>query len=96
MAILDFLIGNMYRPEYETFRYVQKRLLNIINLGIILLHFRVFGNDSFTIHLNQALGFGQPFHDEISILAPVTQCCLIQSATLTTLLKYDGRFVFGF
>ncbi|KAK6643414.1 hypothetical protein RUM43_004919 [Polyplax serrata] len=67
MAILDFLMGNMDRHHYETFK--------------------VFGNDTFPIHLDHGRGFGKPFHDEISILAPVLQCCLIRRTTLATLLR---------
>lgn len=53
---------------------------------------RIFGNDTFPIHLDHGRGFGKPFHDEISVLAPVLQCCLIRSSTLEMLLKWvDGN-----
>ncbi|XP_068084523.1 extracellular serine/threonine protein CG31145 isoform X3 [Anabrus simplex] len=67
MAVFDFLMGNMDRHHYETFR--------------------VFGNDTFPLHLDHGRGFGRPFHDELSILAPVLQCCLLRQSTLTTLLR---------
>ena len=67
MAVFDFLIGNMDRHHYETFR--------------------VFGNDTFPLHLDHGRGFGRPFQDELSILAPVLQCCLIRQSTLSTLLR---------
>lgn len=51
------------------------------------LLFRIFGNDTFPIHLDHGRGFGKAFHDEISILAPILQCCMIRSTTLETLLK---------
>lgn len=70
MSIFDFLMGNMDRHHYETFRH--------------------FGNDTFTIHLDHGRGFGKPFHDEISILAPLLQCCQIRRSTLRTLLKYHN------
>lgn len=66
MSVFDFLIGNMDRHHYETFK--------------------IFGNDTFPIHLDHGRGFGRPFHDELSILAPLLQCCLIRSSTLETLL----------
>lgn len=49
--------------------------------------YRVFGNDTFPIHLDHGRGFGRPFHDELSILAPVLQCCMLRASTLETLLK---------
>ncbi|XP_030749815.1 extracellular serine/threonine protein CG31145 [Sitophilus oryzae] len=67
MAVFDFLIGNMDRHHYETFR--------------------LFGNNTFTLHLDHGRGFGKPYHDEVSILAPVLQCCMIRQSTLEVLLK---------
>ncbi|CAD7084351.1 unnamed protein product [Hermetia illucens] len=70
MSVFDFLIGNMDRHHYETFK--------------------VFGNDTFTLHLDHGRGFGRPYHDELSILAPVLQCCLIRTTTLQSLLKFHN------
>ncbi|XP_050548825.1 extracellular serine/threonine protein CG31145 [Daktulosphaira vitifoliae] len=53
--------------------------------------FTVFGNDSFPIHLDHGRAFGKPFYDEVSILAPVIQCCLIRKTTLETLLKFHNK-----
>lgn len=66
------------------------------NMTINHWTYRVFGNDTFPIHLDHGRGFGRPFHDEISILAPVLQCCLIRSSTLETLLKWVWMFDFHF
>ncbi|XP_074040838.1 extracellular serine/threonine protein CG31145 [Leptinotarsa decemlineata] len=52
--------------------------------------FRMFGNDTFTLHLDHGRGFGKPFHDELSILAPVLQCCLLRRSTLETLLRFHN------
>ncbi|CRK88754.1 CLUMA_CG002627, isoform A [Clunio marinus] len=52
--------------------------------------FKIFGNETFPIHLDHGRGFGKAFHDEISILAPVLQCCLIRSSTLEMLLRYHN------
>ncbi|KAL6446714.1 hypothetical protein ACFW04_001273 [Cataglyphis niger] len=52
--------------------------------------FRIFGNDSFTLHLDHGRGFGKPFHDETSILAPLLQCCMIRQTTLSTLLRFHN------
>ncbi|KAH1026041.1 hypothetical protein HUJ05_010630 [Dendroctonus ponderosae] len=72
MSVFDFLIGNMDRHHYETFR--------------------LFGNDTFTLHLDHGRGFGKPFHDEISILAPLLQCCLIRQSTLEILIKSQDSY----
>jgi len=68
MAVLDFLIGNMDRHHYETFK--------------------VFENESFCLHLDHGRGFGLPRHDEMSILAPLVQCCEIRASTLRQLVQY--------
>ncbi|KAE8748471.1 hypothetical protein FOCC_FOCC004766 [Frankliniella occidentalis] len=71
MAVFDFLMGNMDRHHYETFR--------------------LFGNETFPVHLDHGRGFGQPFHDEMSILAPIIQCCMIRHETLSTLIRSSSR-----
>ncbi|XP_071454408.1 extracellular serine/threonine protein CG31145 [Hetaerina americana] len=52
--------------------------------------FKAFGNDTFPLHLDQGRGFGRPYHDELSILAPITQCCLMRRSTLSTLLRFHN------
>ncbi|KAH9421752.1 Golgi casein kinase, C-terminal, Fam20 [Dermatophagoides pteronyssinus] len=72
MAVLDFLIGNMDRHHYETFKSL--------------------GNHSFIIHLDHGRGFGKAHHDEISILAPIIQCCMIRNSTLQRLIDlHNGQ-----
>ncbi|GLV34443.1 uncharacterized protein CBL_09691 [Carabus blaptoides fortunei] len=70
MSVLDFLMGNMDRHHYETFK--------------------IFGNDTFPLHLDHGRGFGKPFHDELTILAPLLQCCMIRQTTLETLLRFHN------
>ncbi|KAG5669134.1 hypothetical protein PVAND_017030 [Polypedilum vanderplanki] len=70
MSLYDFLMGNMDRHHYETFK--------------------IFGNQTFPIHLDHGRGFGRAYHDEISILAPMLQCCMIRASTLETLLKFHN------
>ncbi|XP_062341127.1 extracellular serine/threonine protein kinase FAM20C-like isoform X2 [Osmerus eperlanus] len=65
MAILDFLMGNMDRHQYETFEK--------------------FGNETFLLHLDNGRGFGRHSVDELSILAPLQQCCRIRVSTLQRL-----------
>jgi extracellular serine/threonine protein kinase FAM20C len=49
--------------------------------------FRPFGNATFPLHLDHGRGFGRPFHDETSCLAPIYQCCIIRRDTLANLLR---------
>nr|XP_003201806.4 pseudokinase FAM20A-like [Danio rerio] len=44
--------------------------------------FTKFGDEGFLLHLDNARGFGRHSHDELSILAPLTQCCMIKRSTL--------------
>ncbi|XP_026887821.2 extracellular serine/threonine protein kinase FAM20C [Electrophorus electricus] len=43
--------------------------------------FEKFGNDTFIIHLDNGRGFGKHSHDEVSILAPLSQCCRVKRST---------------
>ncbi|KAL4605034.1 pseudokinase FAM20A [Arapaima gigas] len=72
------------------------RLLNIIDMAIFDFlignmdrhHYEIFtkfGDDGFLLHLDNARGFGRHSHDEMSILAPLTQCCTIKKSTLLRL-----------
>lgn len=81
-------------PPYNTGR----RLLDLMDMSVLDFltgnmdrhhyeTFRVFGNDTFPLHLDHGRGFGRPFDDEMTILAPLLQCCLIRSSTLEALLK---------
>lgn len=69
------------------------RLLNIIDMSIFDFlignmdrhHYEIFtkfGDEGFLLHLDNARGFGKHSHDEMSILAPLTQCCMIKQSTL--------------
>ncbi|KAL7857289.1 hypothetical protein SRHO_G00161880 [Serrasalmus rhombeus] len=72
------------------------RLLNIIDMTIFDFltgnmdrhHYEIFtkfGDEGFLLHLDNARGFGRHSHDEMSILAPLTQCCIIKRSTLLRL-----------
>ncbi|KAI4891651.1 hypothetical protein NFI96_003532 [Prochilodus magdalenae] len=63
------------------------RLLNIIDMTVFDFltgnmdrhHYEIFtkfGDEGFLLHLDNARGFGRHSHDEMSILAPLTQCCM--------------------
>lgn len=51
-------------------------------------YFKIFGNNSFALHLDNGRGFGKAFQDELSILTPVFQCCLMRVSTLRQLLQF--------
>lgn len=51
------------------------------DLVITFLHIKITQVANFLKNL------GRAYHDEISILAPVLQCCMIRATTLETLLK---------
>jgi len=90
----------------ETVKDVQpynrgRRLLDVIDLSVFDFlmgnmdrhHYetlRAFENNSFPIHLDHGRGFGRASHDEISILAPLYQCCMMRQSTLSTLLAYHS------
>ncbi|XP_043856460.1 pseudokinase FAM20A isoform X2 [Dromiciops gliroides] len=78
----------------QTYPYnSSNRLLNIMDMAIFDFlignmdrhHYEMFtkfGDDGFLIHLDNARGFGRHSHDEISILSPLSQCCMIKKKTL--------------
>ncbi|NXN75574.1 FA20C kinase, partial [Himantopus himantopus] len=43
--------------------------------------FEKFGNNTFLLHLDNGRGFGTHSRDELSILAPLQQCCSIKKST---------------
>ncbi|XP_050391453.1 extracellular serine/threonine protein CG31145 [Patella vulgata] len=86
------------RPPYNQGR----RLLDLMDITIFDFiignmdrhHYETFidfGNDTYPIHMDHGRGFGKPNHDEMSIMAPVLQCCLIRYSTFIKLVKlYRG------
>ena len=48
-------------------------------------NFDHFGEDGFVLHLDQGKGFGRHSWDEISILAPLYQCCKLRYKTWVVL-----------
>ncbi|XP_037133755.1 pseudokinase FAM20A [Syngnathus acus] len=72
------------------------RLLNIIDMAVFDFlignmdrhHYEIFtkfGDEGFPLHLDNARGFGKHSQDEMSILAPLSQCCIIKRSTLLRL-----------
>ncbi|XP_063875211.1 extracellular serine/threonine protein CG31145-like [Scylla paramamosain] len=84
----------------ETHPYSEgRRLLDIVDMSILDFlmgnmdrhHYetiKMFGNNSAPLHLDHGRGFGKAFHDEVSILAPLYQCCVLRHSTLASLLRF--------
>jgi hypothetical protein len=49
--------------------------------------YKYFGNNTFQLHYDNGRGFGKTKHDEMSILAPLYQCCQINYSTFIKLVK---------
>lgn len=47
-----------------------------------------FGNDSTIIHWDHGRGFGRANHDEMSIIVPLLQCCVIRLSTFNKLYEF--------
>lgn len=84
-------------PPYDSGR----RMLDVMDMSIFDFlsgnmdrhhyeTFKMFGNETFTLHLDHGRAFGKAFHDELSILAPLLQCCLVRHTTLAMLLKFHN------
>lgn len=50
--------------------------------------FRDFGNVTFHMHLDNGRAFGKSHKDDLSILAPLYQCCVIRYSTFIKLSKF--------
>ncbi|KAE8611479.1 hypothetical protein XENTR_v10012467 [Xenopus tropicalis] len=72
------------------------RLLDLIDMAILDFlmgnqdrhhyeTFEKFGNQTFLLHLDNGRGFGRHSYDDLSILAPLQQCCRIKKSTLQRL-----------
>uniref|UniRef100_A0A8D0H318 FAM20 C-terminal domain-containing protein n=1 Tax=Sphenodon punctatus TaxID=8508 RepID=A0A8D0H318_SPHPU len=79
-------------PPYDN----GSRLLDLIDMTVLDFlmgnmdrhhyeTFEKFGNDTFLLHLDNGRGFGKHSHDEMSILAPLQQCCSIKKSTFLRL-----------
>ncbi|GAB6018535.1 Glycosaminoglycan xylosylkinase [Chamberlinius hualienensis] len=85
----------------STSSYDKKRLLDLIDVSIF--DFLIGNGDrhryetieqfnrSFVLLLDNGKSFGNPNRDEISILAPLYQCCMVRSSTLKKLESVVGR-----
>lgn len=51
------------------------------------------GNETFMVHLDNGRSFGKIFTDEMSVLAPIRQCCLMRLSTYERLrYLYTNKF----
>ena len=78
--------------------YQSKLLLDIVDMALFDFitgnmdrhHFErmiSLSNTTFSLHLDNGRSFGKTLHDEMSILAPLMQCCLMRYSTFLR-LKY--------
>ena len=58
-------------------------------------HYEVFAEqpDSMILLLDNAKSFGNPEHDEMSILKPITQCCLLRKSTFERWVELNFKSV---
>ena len=58
-------------------------------------HYEVFAEqpDSMVLLLDNAKSFGNPEHDEMSILKPITQCCLLRKSTFERWVELNFQSV---
>ncbi|XP_015274656.1 PREDICTED: extracellular serine/threonine protein kinase FAM20C-like [Gekko japonicus] len=88
----NYCIQVRQTPPYDQ----TSRLLNLIDMTVLDFlmgnmdrhhyeTFEKFGNDTFLLHLDNGRGFGRHSHDELSILAPLQQCCIIKKSTFLRL-----------
>jgi len=54
------------------------------------MFFQIFDKDPYAIHLDHGRAFGKAYHDELSCLAPLQQCCMIRASTLSSLLQFHN------
>ncbi|XP_061438705.1 extracellular serine/threonine protein kinase FAM20C-like [Rhineura floridana] len=88
----DYCAEVRQTPPYDNI----SRLLGLIDMTVLDFlmgnmdrhhyeTFEKFGNDTFLLHLDNGRGFGRHSHDEMSILAPLQQCCIIKKSTFLRL-----------
>ncbi|WAQ96577.1 FA20C-like protein [Mya arenaria] len=91
----DDLCGRVQEKEPYT---SGRRLLDLIDMHVFDFltgnmdrhHYETFtdfGNETFLLHLDNGRAFGRSGHDEISILAPLYQCCMIRYSTFLKFVK---------
>lgn len=96
----EWEINDNYCSEqvFQDTSLMNKLMLDLIDLSIFDFitgnmdrhHYEQMiglANFSFPIHLDNGRAFGKTQHDEMSILMPLTQCCLVRHSTLNR-LKY--------
>ncbi|XP_003221059.2 extracellular serine/threonine protein kinase FAM20C [Anolis carolinensis] len=88
----NYCTGVRETPPYDK----TSRLLNLIDMTVLDFlmgnmdrhhyeTFQKFGNNTFFLHLDNGRGFGRHSHDEMSILTPLRQCCIIKKSTFLRL-----------
>jgi hypothetical protein len=90
----NFCVENVFQDTV----YQSKLILDLMDMSIFDFlignmdrhHYErmiSLGNETFSLHLDNGRAFGKQYHDEMSILAPFKQCCLMRYTTFVR-LKY--------
>jgi hypothetical protein len=102
----DWEVNENYCAErvFQDMTYHSKVLLDLMDLSVFDFltgnmdrhHYErmvTLSDQSFIIHIDNGRSFGKAFHDEMSILAPVRQCCLLRYSTFERLKSlYKNQF----
>lgn len=96
----EWEVNDLFCEEklFQDITFHSKLLLDIMDMSVFDFlianmdrhHYEqmiTLGNYSFPIHLDNGRSFGKIFQDEMSILSPLKQCCLIRHSTYQR-LKY--------
>uniref|UniRef100_A0A183IDV5 Fam20C domain-containing protein n=1 Tax=Soboliphyme baturini TaxID=241478 RepID=A0A183IDV5_9BILA len=76
-----------------------RRLLDLVDMSIFDFlignqdrhhydYLQKFGDSSAFLHIDNGKGFGSPDTDDLDILAPLAQCCIIRPSTLKRLIDF--------
>lgn len=87
VIVFSLSFGFPSSPSQYSIYFQQFSTFSLSYILWLYLWNRIFGNNTFTLHTDHGRGFGKAFHDELSILAPLLQCCMIRATTLRTLLE---------
>ena len=86
---------DQYKSGRALLDVIDMTLLDFLIGNMDRHHYEVFkslpSDEAYPIHMDHGRGFGRPFHDELSILTPLIQCCLIRPTTLNTLINFHRR-----
>nr|XP_054766505.1 extracellular serine/threonine protein kinase FAM20C-like [Lytechinus pictus] len=72
---------------------VEQSIFDFLMLNYDRHHFHMlykYGSKGFVVALDNGKGFGNPYLDDLNLLGPLAQCCIIRDSTFKYLLKVNG------